>query len=128
VRLPLSILKEKYLARAESCSDGTNHCSEAIADCATQISIVHPVSGTVVILMGVLGYSVHLALGLLRLDLFQLTLRLLDTAIAAMLFRPAPGDTLNVFSDGVVDAQSPTGELLDFIVLTLQFAPALTLK
>jgi hypothetical protein len=82
----------------------------------------------VVILMGVLGYSVHLALGLLRLDLFQLTLRLLDTAIAAMLFRPAPGDTLNVFSDGVVDAQSPTGELLDFIVLTLQFAPALTLK
>jgi hypothetical protein len=66
-------------------------------------------------------------------------------------FRLAPGDTFTFFSDGVVEAQSPTGELFgfertgsisrqsaeeiadvaqafsqedDITVLTLQFAPA----
>jgi phosphoserine phosphatase RsbU/P len=43
----------------------------------------------VIILLGVVGYSVHLSLGLFPLDLFQLTLTLLDMAIAAMLFRRA---------------------------------------
>ncbi len=43
----------------------------------------------VIILLGVLGYSVHLALGPFPLDLFQLTLTLLGMAIAAMLFRRA---------------------------------------
>ena len=43
----------------------------------------------VIILLGVLGYSVHLSLGLFPLDLFQLTLTLLGMAIAAMLFRRA---------------------------------------
>ena len=43
----------------------------------------------VIILLGVLGYSVHLSLGPFPLDLFQLTLTLLDMAIAAMLFRRA---------------------------------------
>jgi sigma-B regulation protein RsbU (phosphoserine phosphatase) len=43
----------------------------------------------VIILLGVLGYSVHLTLGPFPLDLFQLTLTLLDMAIAAMLFRRA---------------------------------------
>jgi phosphoserine phosphatase RsbU/P len=43
----------------------------------------------VIILLGVLGYSVHLTLALFPLDLFQLTLTLLDMAIAAMLFRRA---------------------------------------
>jgi Stage II sporulation protein E (SpoIIE) len=75
--------------------------------------------------------------------------------IAAMLFRLAPGETFTFFSGGVVEAQSPTGELSgfertgsvsrqsvqqiadvaqafgqedDITALTLQFAPALTLK
>jgi hypothetical protein len=43
----------------------------------------------VIILLGVLGYSVHLKLGPFPLDLFQLTLTLLDLAVAAMLFRRA---------------------------------------
>jgi phosphoserine phosphatase RsbU/P len=43
----------------------------------------------VIILLGVLGHSVHLTLGPFPLDLFQLTLTLLDMAIAAMLFRRA---------------------------------------
>ena len=43
----------------------------------------------VIILLGVLGYSVHLSPGPFPLDLFQLTLTLLDMAIAAMLFRRA---------------------------------------
>ena len=43
----------------------------------------------VIILLGVLGYSVHLTFGPFPLDLFQLTLTLLDMAIAAMLFRRA---------------------------------------
>jgi len=43
----------------------------------------------VIILLGVLGYSVHLTRGPFPLDLFQLTLTLLDLAIAAMLFRRA---------------------------------------
>jgi phosphoserine phosphatase RsbU/P len=43
----------------------------------------------VIILLGVLGYSVHLTLAAFPLDLFQLTLTLLDMAIAAMLFRRA---------------------------------------
>ena len=43
----------------------------------------------VIILLGVLGYSVHLTLASFPLDLFQLTLTLLDMAIAAMLFRRA---------------------------------------
>jgi sigma-B regulation protein RsbU (phosphoserine phosphatase) len=43
----------------------------------------------VIILLGVLGYSVHLTLGPFPMDLFQLTLTLLDMAIAAMLFRRA---------------------------------------
>jgi sigma-B regulation protein RsbU (phosphoserine phosphatase) len=43
----------------------------------------------VIILLGVLGYSVHLLLGHFPLDLFQLTITLLDMAIAAMLFRRA---------------------------------------
>jgi phosphoserine phosphatase RsbU/P len=43
----------------------------------------------VIILLGALGYSVHLSLGPFPLDLFQLTLTLLDMAIAAMLFRRA---------------------------------------
>ncbi len=43
----------------------------------------------VIILLGVLGYSVHLTLQPFPLDLFQLTLTLLDLAIAAMLFRRA---------------------------------------
>jgi sigma-B regulation protein RsbU (phosphoserine phosphatase) len=43
----------------------------------------------VIILLGVLGYSVHLTLAPFPLDLFQLTLTLLDMAIAAMLFRRA---------------------------------------
>jgi sigma-B regulation protein RsbU (phosphoserine phosphatase) len=43
----------------------------------------------VIILLGVLGYSVHLSLGPFPLDLFQLTVTLLDMAIAAMLFRRA---------------------------------------
>ena len=43
----------------------------------------------VIILLGVLGYSVHLTLRPFPLDLFQLTLTLLDLAIAAMLFRRA---------------------------------------
>ncbi len=43
----------------------------------------------VIILLGALGYSVHLSPGPFPLDLFQLTLTLLDMAIAAMLFRRA---------------------------------------
>jgi sigma-B regulation protein RsbU (phosphoserine phosphatase) len=43
----------------------------------------------VIILLGVLGYSFHLTLGPFPLNLFQLTLTLLDMAIAAMLFRRA---------------------------------------
>ena len=43
----------------------------------------------VIIGLGVLGYSVHLTLGPFPLNLFQLTLTLLDMAIAAMLFRRA---------------------------------------
>jgi sigma-B regulation protein RsbU (phosphoserine phosphatase) len=43
----------------------------------------------VIIALGVLGYSVHLTLGPFPLDLFQLTVTLLDMAIAAMLFRRA---------------------------------------
>jgi sigma-B regulation protein RsbU (phosphoserine phosphatase) len=43
----------------------------------------------VIILLGALGYSVHLARGPFPLDLFQLTLTLLDLAIAVMLFRRA---------------------------------------
>jgi phosphoserine phosphatase RsbU/P len=43
----------------------------------------------VIILLGVLGYSVHLTLGPFPLDLWQLTLTLVDLAIAAMLFRRA---------------------------------------
>jgi phosphoserine phosphatase RsbU/P len=43
----------------------------------------------VIILLGALGYSVHLSLGPFPLDLFQLTLTLLDMAIAVMLFRRA---------------------------------------
>jgi phosphoserine phosphatase RsbU/P len=43
----------------------------------------------VTILLGVLGYSVHLRLGPFPLNLLHLTLTLLDLAIAAMLFRRA---------------------------------------
>jgi phosphoserine phosphatase RsbU/P len=43
----------------------------------------------VIILLGVLGYSVHLTLGPFPLDLFQLTMMLLDIAIAVMLLRRA---------------------------------------
>ena len=43
----------------------------------------------VIIALGVLGYSVHLTLGPLSLDLFQLTVTLVGLAIAAMLFRRA---------------------------------------
>jgi hypothetical protein len=43
----------------------------------------------VIIALGVLGYSIHLTLGPFPLDLFQLTLTLVDLAIAAMLFRRA---------------------------------------
>ena len=43
----------------------------------------------VIIALGVLGYSVQFTLGPLPLDLWQLTLTLVDLAIAAMLFRRA---------------------------------------
>ncbi len=43
----------------------------------------------VIILLGVLGYSVRITRGTFPLDLFQLTITLLDLAIAAMLFRRA---------------------------------------
>ena len=43
----------------------------------------------VIVLLGVFGYSVHLTLGPFPLDLWQLTLTLVDMAIAAMLFRRA---------------------------------------
>jgi hypothetical protein len=43
----------------------------------------------VIILLGVLGYPVHFSLGSFPLDLFQLTVTLLDVAIAAMLLRRA---------------------------------------
>ena len=43
----------------------------------------------VIILLGVMGYSIHLSLGPFPLDLWQLTLTPVDLAIAAMLFRRA---------------------------------------
>ncbi len=43
----------------------------------------------VIIALGVMGYSIHLSLGPFPLDLWQLTLTLVDLAIAAMLFRRA---------------------------------------
>jgi hypothetical protein len=43
----------------------------------------------VIVLLGAFGYSVHLALGPFPLDLWNLSIMLLDMAIAAMLFRRA---------------------------------------
>jgi sigma-B regulation protein RsbU (phosphoserine phosphatase) len=43
----------------------------------------------VIVLLGAFGYSVHLALGPFPLDLWNLSIILLDMAIAAMLFRRA---------------------------------------
>ncbi len=43
----------------------------------------------VVVLLGAFGYSVHLALGPFPLDLWNLSIMLVDMAIAAMLFRRA---------------------------------------
>jgi sigma-B regulation protein RsbU (phosphoserine phosphatase) len=43
----------------------------------------------VIVLLGAFGYSVHLALGPIPLDLWNLSIILLDMAIAAMLFRRA---------------------------------------
>ena len=41
----------------------------------------------VIVLLGIFGYSVHFSLGPIPLDLFNLTLILVDMAIAAMLFQ-----------------------------------------
>ncbi len=43
----------------------------------------------VIVLLGVFGYSVHLTFGAFPLDLWNLSIMLLDMAIAAMLFRRA---------------------------------------
>ena len=64
----------------------------------------------VIIALGIFGYSQHLALGPLNLDLFQLTLTLVDLAVAALLMRRAvrawrQANTLRVEFDSAREVQ-----------------------